>query len=402
MDITYPSIQSASRYQGTDAITILDSAPGPVTDSGETFSICLYTNCQPNLQMTPCDYEIVSMASGSLIGTILGIDIDDLNTAPVPPAEENPAVPDEPADTESPEPPAILPDSANTERAEELAKKAEEFYGSLAESYDIESEKALDAEFSDMYAESAARSKDFTEAERLSMQLEEYLEKSEAKAADIDKSGGIRISVGAGGMTEVMNSILKAASEGISLEEALSAFVSGNAEENPYVKEKSGSANADVFLINPLSGEVTAAVNKGRIALDNDLEDLYSDDEAVLKLSDDLAAFIKYAMFNNSGDKDEKRVKAFLDHLIRKQVYADYDRYIQDLDSNVDVEAVIGVILERLRAAFDSVDNENDSSEEILPIPDPADELAEIKEGLQGYENENRGAPEEEIAGGEI
>lgn len=377
MDITYPSIQSANQYK-SDAIGILSSTPGPVSGTGnsnQTFSLCLYTNCQPPMEMTSCNYEIISIASPSLIGTVLGIDYGAVT----------PSVP------EAPEEPIAVPDSANTERAKELAAKAEEFYASLADTYDTEAEKALDAEFSDLYAPSAARAHGFTEEERDTMILEEYLDKSEAKANELKQSGDICIRVGAGEIAGVMESILKAAAGGLSLEEALSAYAVGNNEENPYVREKSGSANADLFLINTASGEVTAAVNKGRTVLDNDLASMYADDEAVLRLADDLAAFIRYAMFS---DVDDERTRAFLAHLVNKQAYADYDRYIQDLDGSADIQAVMNAIFEKLASAAGMFGDETEEdSEEIQPIegeeeapgdeinptlPEPRDELKEI------------------------
>lgn len=419
MEITYPSVQSANQYYGSDAITVFPTSPGPVAaDSGKTFSICLYTNCQTPYLMTPCDYSIVTVDTSSLVGTILGMESGDYGTAPV-----NPSDPEEPKETETPEEPAdpVLPDSANTERARELAVKAEDFYASLAGTYNTEAEKAIDAEFSDMYAESAARAHGFTEAEKETMPLEEYLDKSESKAGEFERSGDVCIKAGAGELASIMGSILKAASEEISLEEALAAFaVSGNDEENPYVREKAGNAKADLLWINTESGEVTAAVNKGRIALDNDVETLFSDDEAVMKLADDLAAFIRYAMFAGE-DIDSERVRAFLAHLINKQAYADYGRYILDLDADTDIDAAAELIKANLAAAsamleayaggekngevdgeeeqeendggLHTVDEEdtspNESAQEktapsgLSPIPAPEEELEEIIGGLK-------------------
>lgn len=100
MDITYPSVQS--RY-GSDAITVFNNIPGPVTESDQTFSLCLYTNCQSGLDMTPCDYDIVTV-SNSLIGTVLGITEGNWQSPVVSEAPEEsaePTLPIVPEPTES-------------------------------------------------------------------------------------------------------------------------------------------------------------------------------------------------------------------------------------------------------------------------------------------------------------
>lgn len=107
-----------------------------------------------------------------------------------------------------------------------------------------------------------------------------------------------------------------------------------------------------MFYVDPKNGDVVTVWPKSRVTLTADYNAFFTDEDAGLELADDLATFLRYAAFGQEDD-DPERVEQLMFYLKSKQAYANYDRYIFDLDGNesVDNTAMANQILARLIAA---------------------------------------------------
>lgn len=309
--------------------------------------------------------------------TILGISIKDIINAQNPPKE----------DGKTDEEIKDITGDKNTdvETAEKIREEAESFRSKLETSllFPVDEEKKKDTLFSDMYVKSAAHFYGFTEEEKDTLSREEYLKISQRNLSLLNRdSSSLCVPVGAGELPRLMEDILSALSEGGTLEEALLAQI------DRYGDTDGLQSKADLIWVNPENGEVTGAYRKERTVGVDEWKTLFEDDEAVFALADDFASFIRYAVFALESD-DPERVREFIDHLKNKQGYADYLRYIEDMDSEVDLRGVMDLIIANLAAAGIIGGNDEEGGEE-----------AETVQGVDKVENTGSGgvlSPEDEL-----
>ena len=126
----------------------------------------------------------------------------------------------------------------------------------------------------------------------------------------------------AGDLTELMDSIEKGIADGKSLRDILQNRIDRYAEEcGEEGVVAVGSDTADLILIDPDTGKVIDSHPKGRcIVFSKKIQDM---DYATAKSeADDLATFLRYAVFKKETDDPEK-VSALISELKEKQ--SDYD-----------------------------------------------------------------------------
>lgn len=297
-------------------------------DEYNTFSMYLYTNgASENMSWK----SIGKINSGSLYDTILGINITDIANSPAPPRAD-----DDISD--------IIGSEINDDKNDAKVKK---FYSDIEASlpFSVEEEKRNEADFNDMYVTSSAHRYAFTEEERKDVTYDRYVKAREENISRFDAdTDSLCVPVGAGELPLLMENILAALADGNTLAEALQAQI------DKYSQSESPQSTADLIWINPDSGSVTGAYAKERAVESGDLEKLFDDDNAVLRLADDFASFIRYAVFGLESD-DPERVQEFIAHLKNKQAYADYGRYISDTNPDADIRGIMELIIANLTAA---------------------------------------------------
>lgn len=382
---------------------------GSAKTDGEygTFAMYLFTNGSGNdNSWKPVDritlnrsQNVYDNYSGGY-DTILGISIKDIINAQNPPKEDGKT--DEIQD--------IIGDkNTDAETAEKIREEAESFRSKLETSllFPIDEEKKNETRFGDMYVKSAAHFYGFTEEEKDTLSREEYLKISQRNLSLLNRdSSSLCVPVGAGELPRLMEDILSALSEGGTLEEALLAQI------DRYGDTDGLQSKADLIWVNPENGEVTGAYRKERTVGEDEWKTLFEDDEAVFALADDFASFIRYAVFALESD-DPERVREFIAHLVNKQGYADYGRYIEDLDSEVDLRGVMDLIIANFAAAgiIGGNDEESGGESETVQRVDkgentgnggvltPEDELKELLDSLGENRTEDSSDGEESESG---
>lgn len=384
-------------------------------DEYNTFAMYLYTNgASENMSWK----SIGKINSGSLYDTILGINITDIANSPAPPkADDN--ISDITGNGKDETPGEITDDKSDID----IGK----FYSRIADAvpFPIEEEKGKEAQFGDMYVKSSAYLYAFTEEEKNALSYDEYIEKSKENFSGLsERSDSLCVPVGAGELPRLMDDILRTLTDGGTLAEALQTQI------DKYSQNESPQSTADLIWVNPDSGEVVGAYRKERAVDGSEWTKLFDDDNAVLRLADDLASFIRYAVFGLESD-DPERVQEFIEHLKNKQAYADYGRYISDTNPDADILGIMELIIANLTAAGvigggntdkepdntdiaesgaaeDAEENNGENTETALLIPEtestpelsPEEELEEILDSIaDGKGGDNTG---EETAAQEI
>lgn len=230
----------------------------------------------------------------------------------------------------------------------------ENFYGALVNSA---ASPRVENKFKDMYVSSSAHLCCYSYSERalirsdperftMDVSYRNGLKKIRAEK----KVDGILVPIGAGEFPRFMESVRQDLADGLSLIDALQNRIDTYKKE--YHMEGISNDNADLFYIDPKNGDVVTVCQKGRVTLTADYNTEFTDEAAGLELADDLATFLRYAAFGQEED-DPERVEQLMSYLQSKQAYANYDRYIFDLDGNerVDNTAMANQILARLIAA---------------------------------------------------
>ncbi|MBD5130848.1 MAG: hypothetical protein HDT43_13140 [Ruminococcaceae bacterium] len=135
----------------------------------------------------------------------------------------------------------------------------------------------------------------------------------------------------AGDLKELMESIEKGLADGKPLRDILQDRIDRYAKEHmaEYGEEgvvSVGSDVADLILVDPDTGRVIDSDPKGRcIVLSNKIQDM--DYATVKSQADDLATFLKYAVFKKENDDPEK-VNALISELKDKQSEYDTSRFL--------------------------------------------------------------------------
>ncbi len=155
-----------------------------------------------------------------------------------------------------------------------------------------------------------------------------------------------------------------------------------------YGEEGHTNSFADWFAIKTSTGEVISANPISRTCHGDSLDKETSDIEAVMELADDLATFLRYAVFSQETD-DYKRVDELLSFIKNKQAYANYDRFIAN-DSDVTAD---NTIIENLIAAKVLKNDDEDEEEEEEEATDGLIESIRIhQEELRGNKIDMEGS----------
>lgn len=371
MDLFSTGAQAVNNYSGIIDLSVyngdISRNVAKTNDEELTFSMYLYTNeaCSDIAWGNRTTINLLSYSQG-LYDTILGLNLTDIINAQPPSASEE--IKD-------------ITDGGKDEiKDNESDTDIEKFYSRIADAvpFSIEEEKDKEEMFGDMYVKSSAYLYAFTEEEKSTLTYDEYAEKSKETLNSIGaESGSLCVPIGAGELPRFMDNILRALAEGRSFSEALQDQIDSYGEN--------GTASADLIWVNPDSGEVTGAYRKERAVDGSEWTTLFDDDNAVLRLADDFASFIRYAVFALESD-DPERVQEFIEHLKNKQAYADYGRYISNADPRADIQGIMELIISNLTAAGviggGDTDKETDNADiaELGAAGDPEEENEENNE----------------------
>ena len=190
------------------------------------------------------------------------------------------------------------------------------------------------------------------------------------------------IPIEAGELPQLMDTIQDSLKNGMSLADILKQKYDDHIRQ--YGEEGHSNSFADWFAINTSTGEVMSAdpisrTYHGEALFDDELSDM----DAVMELADDLATFLKYAVFSDDREDPEK-VNALLSFIKNKQAYANYDRFLADGE-----EGVGDAILQRLIAAGVLKDDDEEEKEEAVDglmeaLRNHQEELRENKLDIEG------------------
>ena len=260
------------------------------------------------------------------------------------------------------------------------AVTADNLYDILAERAKTSAGKLAEYDFSDMYVRSTAHQFQLTESQRnairqaersgveyggfytytdIRMQLSTREEKATIEA------GCITVPIGAGELPQLMDDIMQGLSDGLSLVEILQ-----NKQEEYKMKYHTpgySSSNADLLSVNPANGDIVVVTSRGRVF--DKYDERFTDEDAALELADDFATFLRYVAFAQEDD-DPERVASLISYVKDKQAYANYDRYIFDLDmdESVDNNAMANLIIANLTAAGVLKGEDDEEEEEAIDI----------------------------------
>lgn len=273
---------------------------------------------------------------------------------------------------------------------------SEDFYSEL-EARTVSSAEYISKQkekFVDMYVTSAAhkyfsdnRSKIASSLGLLTLRVE--------NARIASKEECMLIPIEAGELPQFMDTVQNSLKSGMSLEDILKQKYDEHIAK--YGEEGHTGSFADWFAINTSTGEVMSADPISRTYHGDSLDEETLDIEAVMELADDLATFLRYAVFSQETD-NPKRVDELFSFIKNKQAYANYDRFMADGDDG----ATDNDIIERLTAAgvLKDDDEEEEAVDELMEaIRIHQKELRESKINME--ESERTIAEIQEIVDGE-
>lgn len=165
------------------------------------------------------------------------------------------------------------------------------------------------------------------------------------------------IPIEAGELPQLMDTIQNSLKNGMSLAEILKQKYDNHISK--YGEEGHTNSFADWFSINTSTGEVMSADPISRTYHGDSFDEELSDVEAVMELADDLATFLKYAVFSQDSENPEK-VNELFSFIKNKQDYANYDRFLAEDEEAADV------ILQSLIAAGVLKDDDEEKKEEAI------------------------------------
>lgn len=240
---------------------------------------------------------------------------------------------------------APLGRSAYNENSDKSVSELQnEFFYKELETKAVSSEEYImeqKVKFADMYVTSAAHRYYSDNISKCSSSDLIYLR---AKIAGIAwKEECMPVPIEAGELPQLMDTIQDSLKNGMSLADVLKQKYDDHIRK--YGEEGHTESFADLFLINTSTGEVMSADPIGRTYHGEAFDEELSDMEAVMELADDLATFLKYAVFSEDQEDPEK-VNELLSFIKNKQAYANYDRFLAD-----GAEGVGDAVLQRLIAA---------------------------------------------------
>ncbi len=193
------------------------------------------------------------------------------------------------------------------------------------------------------------------------------------------------IPIEAGELPQFMDMVQSSLKNGMSLEDILKQKYDEHIAK--YGEEGHTGSFADWFAINTSTGEVMSADPISRTYHGDSLDEETLDVEAVMELADDLATFLRYAVFSQETD-DLKKVDELLSFIKNKQTYANYDRFMADGDDGTTDNDII----ERLIAAgvLKDDDEEEEKEEAVDELMEAIrihqEELGENKIDMKGSE----------------
>lgn len=278
----------------------------------------------------------------------------------------------------------------------------EDFYSELGKKAVFSAEYITEQKekFVDMYVTSAAHKYFSDNKSKFTSSL--GLLNLRAEIAGIArKEGCMLIPIEAGELPQFMDTIQNSLKNGLSFTDILKQKYDDHISK--YGEEGHTSSFADWFAINTSTGEVMSADPISRTYHGDSFNDELSDVEAVMELADDLATFLKYAVFSQDSEDPEK-VKELLSFIKNKQAYADYDRFLADGEEGGASDA----ILQALIAAGVLKGNDEDEEEEKDEAVDGLMEAIRIhqeemrEKKIDAEESEKTIAEIQEIIDGEI
>lgn len=164
------------------------------------------------------------------------------------------------------------------------------------------------------------------------------------------------IPIEAGELPQFMNTIQNSLKNGMSLTETLKQKYDNHISK--YGEEGHTNSFADWFAINTSTGEVMSADPISRTYHGDSFDEELSDVEAVMELADDLATFLKYAVFSQDSDNPQK-VNELFSFIKNKQDYANYDRFLTE-----DEEAADAIFQSLIAAGVLKGDDEEEEKKE--------------------------------------
>lgn len=212
--------------------------------------------------------------------------------------------------------------------------------------------------FTDMYITSTAH-KYFSDNQSRAGSSLGLLNLRVENARIASNAGCMLIPIEAGELPQFMETIQTSLNNGISLEDILKQKYSEHISK--YGEEGHTNSFADWFAINTSTGEVMSADPISRTYHGDSFDEEILDIESVMELADDLATFLRYAVFSQETDDPEK-VDEILCFIKNKQAYANYNRFITDGGN----ETTNNIIIERLIAAGVLKSDDDEEKEEAV------------------------------------
>lgn len=252
----------------------------------------------------------------------------------------------------------------SAEKKTEPAADGNSFYTELGRLAKVSEEDIARqrAEFDDMYVTSAVH-KYFSANQSKITSGKELLTLRVKIAGIASREGRMFVPIEAGELPQFMDKIRNSLNDGMSLEDILKQKYDEHIRK--YGEEGHCNSFADWFAINTSTGEVMSADPISRTYHGNAFDEEVSDVEAVMELADDLATFLRYAVFSREED-DPERVRQLISFIKNKQAYANYDRYIcgEDGDLNSNSNDILSALIDAgVLKAEDDEDEANQADE---------------------------------------
>ncbi len=284
--------------------------------------------------------------------------------------------------------PSEISSSSESSSRTSIEFKNKNFYRNLTSKAVISSERIAEQKknFTDMYVTSVAH-KYFSDNQSKAASSVGLLTLLVENSRAASREECMPIPIEPGELPRFMDMVQKSLKNGMSLKDIFKQKYDEHIAK--YGEEGHTNSFADWFAIKTSTGEVISANPISKTYHGDSLDKETLDIEAVMELADDLATFLRYAVFSQETD-DYKRVDELLSFIKNKQAYANYDRFIAN-DSDVTAD---NTIIENLIAAkvLKNDDEEEEEEEEeatgglIESIRIHQEELRENKIDMEGSE----------------
>lgn len=265
--------------------------------------------------------------------------------------------------------------------------KNKNFYSNLAEKAVTSSERVAEQKkrFTDMYVTSTAH-KYFSDNQSRAASSVGFLTLLVENSRAANREECMPIPLEPGELPRFMDMIQNSLKNGMSLKDILKQKYDEHIVK--YGEEGHTNSFADWFAIKTSTGEVISANPISRTYHGDSLDKETADIEAVMELADDLATFLRYAVFSQETD-DYKRVDELISFIKNKQAYANYDRFIaNDNDGTADNTIIENLIAARVLKSDDEEEEEKEEAIDglIESVRIHQEELRKNKTDMEGSE----------------